>query len=250
MGDQKTVFLDIDDTLITAGEGGPFPDDIAGIEKARLRGHRFFLCTGRSLAHIPPVFLELSWIDGMVASGGAHVILEGKTIYHTWLPLPPLCEIAALFLAKGKQCSFRGDRQVFTVNRNKKVPITAGEDFVQKYPDAHVSMMTADLTMGEEEKTLLKKYFDLYPQYPHYDCFIKGEGKAKGMQMILDALGLDRKDSVAIGDSENDLDMMDYAGTGIAVGNACSALKTKASWVSASVGEGAVVRALEHLGLC
>lgn len=247
----RTVFLDIDGTLTSVEGEGPFADDIAGIEKSCQRGIKFFLCTGRSLANIPPELAEASWVEGIVAAGGAHVILKGKTLCHNWVPVPVLCEIADLFLAKGKRCSFRGDKLIFAVNQNgNKVVIQSGDDFVKKYPDARVSMLVADLTMGNEERTLLEQYFDIYPQEIHFDCFIKGNGKAKGMQLILDRLSLDRKDSVAIGDSANDLDIFSCAGKSIAVGNACDELKAKASWISAPAGEGGVVKALEYLGFC
>jgi len=127
---------------------------------------------------------------------------------------------------------------------------TSASDFAGKYADAKVSMLTVDHSIGNEERAFLEKHFDIYPQIPHLDCFIKGEGKAKGMNLILDTLGLEKKYSIAIGDSSNDMDIIQCAGTGIAVGNACEELKEKASWISAPVGEGAVVKALEYLGLC
>ena len=245
-----TVFLDIDGTLISDNDG-PFADDLAGIERAWKRGIKFFLCTGRSLAQIFRVFLEAPWMDGMVAAGGAHVILGGKTLYHNWIPVPVLCETAALFLSGGKQCSFRGDKCTYAVNLNgNKVSIVSKDDFADKYSDARVSMLTVDHAVDRTERSFLEKYFDIYHQIPHLDCFIKGEGKAKGMQMILGALGLDRKKTIAIGDSANDLDVLEFAGTGIAMGNACEELKAKASWISAPVGKGGIVKALEYLELC
>ena len=251
-----SVFLDIDGTLITEDERGPFDDDLAGIEKARQKGTTFFLCTGRSVAQIPGVLAKATWYDGIVAAGGAHIIVAGKTLYHNWIPIDVLCEIAGLFLTNSRKCSFRGDTYTYVVNQNAaagnggKLPVTSVHDFERLYPDAKVSMLTVDHSIGNEERTFLEKYFDMYYQIPHLDCFIKGEGKAKGMKLILDSFGLELKHSVAVGDSSNDMDIIQYAGTGIAVGNACAALKEKASWISAAVGEGAVVKALEYLNLC
>jgi hydroxymethylpyrimidine pyrophosphatase-like HAD family hydrolase len=242
------VFLDIDGTIITS-ESGPFPDDIQGIETARLAGHRFFICTGRGFAHIPAELREASWVDGIVAGGGVHVILDGKTLYHKSAPVRALCEISALFLANGKRCTFQGEKATYCINRSDYVEITGKDDFAVTYPDANISMMTVDKTIDRETRAFLETFFDIYPQIPHYDCFIKGETKSGGMQILLDAAGIRREDSVAIGDSANDLDMIRYAGIGIAVGNACDELKAAADWVSAPCGEGGIVRALEHLGL-
>jgi hydroxymethylpyrimidine pyrophosphatase-like HAD family hydrolase len=248
--ERRAIFLDIDDTIYSKVLGGPFEDDLSGIARARGLGHRFFLCSGRSAANIPPGLKKAAFYDGIVAGGGAHVVLGGKTLYQKWLETSLLSQITEMFLASGKKITFRGDREVYAANRSDKVPIRNGDDFIRKYPDAHICMITVDKTINPEQKAFLESYFDMYPQPPHYDCFIKGECKSKGMQVILDALGLDRKYSVAIGDSSNDVDGITYAGTGIAVGNACEELKVLASWVSAPCGEGAVVRALEYLGLC
>ena len=252
----KTVFLDIDGTLVNDTEG-PFNDDIAAIEKAWQSGVKIFLCTGRSLIQIAKVFLDASWVEGIVAAGGAHIILGGETLYHNWIPIPLLCDISALFLSTGRRSNFRGDKFTYIVNPdntrysdNRKIQITAKHDFAQKHSNARVSMLTVDLSMEENERDFLLKNFDIYPQIPHFDFFIKGEGKAKGMQMILDALSMDRKDSAAIGDSFNDMDIISHSGTGIAVGNACNELKAQADWISAPVGEGAIVKALEYLGFC
>jgi hydroxymethylpyrimidine pyrophosphatase-like HAD family hydrolase len=249
MSEKAAVFLDIDGTIITDNQEGPFPDDIRGIEKARLAGHRFFICTGRSLAHTPEPLREAPWIDGIVAGGGVHVILDGRTLYQKSVPVEALCEISALFLANGKQCTFQGDKVVFGINKKGKIPILNRDDFALKYSDAHIAMMTVDKTIDGEDRAVLERYFSIYPQIPHFDCLIKGEGKAKGMQVLLNAAGIRRENSVAIGDSANDLDMIRYAGTGIAVGNACDELKAAADWVSVPCGQGGIVRALEHLGL-
>ncbi|MDR1176296.1 MAG: Cof-type HAD-IIB family hydrolase [Treponema sp.] len=246
---EKAVFLDIDGTIITGDQEGPFPDDIRGIETARLAGHRFFICTGRGFGHTPEPLRDAPWIDGIVAGGGVHVILDGRTLYQKSAPVKALCEISALFLAKGKQCTFQGDKAVFGINKNGKIPILSGDDFAKKYSDAHIAMMTVDKTIDGETRAALERYFSIYPQIPHFDCLVKGEGKAKGMKILLDAAGIRREDSVAIGDSANDLDMIRYAGIGIAVGNACDELKAAADWISAPCGEGGIVRALEHLGL-
>ncbi|MDR1505994.1 MAG: Cof-type HAD-IIB family hydrolase [Treponema sp.] len=246
---RKAIFLDIDGTIITK-DGGPFDDDINGIEKARRAGHAFFICTGRGFANIPPKVRDVPCFDGSVAGGGVYVRLGEKVLYRKSAPVDVLCGVSALFLENGKHCTFQGERATYCVNRSGYIEITEKDDFAGKYPDADISMMTVDKTIDGKTRLFLERFFDLYDQIPHYDCFLKGESKSGGMRTVLDALSLTREDCVAIGDSENDLDMVSFAGTGIAVGNACDRLKAAADWVSAPCGKGGIVRALEHLGLC
>ena len=52
---------------------------------------------------------------------------------------------------------------------------------------------------------------------------------------------------IAFGDAENDLEMIQFAGHGVAMGNACGALKDAADEVTLSNNEDGIARSLEHL---
>jgi len=255
-GRLRAVFLDIDGTLITDQGDGPFEDDIAGIEAARRQGHRFFICTGRGYANVYRVFKEAPYLDGMVAGGGAYVTLGGRVIHRRSMDPAVLCQVGERFFAEGRACSFQGEREYFTINktplrawRTRPIPLRPEDDLARIFRESPITMLTADNAMGPSLRAFMDAHFRLNPQKPHFDCFIPGEDKARGMKIVLDALGLDRQDSAAVGDSANDLEMFRYAGTSIAVGNACEELKAAADWISAPCGQGGVVRALEHLGL-
>lgn len=73
--------------------------------------------------------------------------------------------------------------------------------------------------------------------------------KATGIKLFLEHLGLEREDSIAIGDGPNDLQMMEYAGTGIAMGNAKAEVKALADMVTSDVTEDGIYHAFEKLGL-
>ncbi|MCD6492303.1 MAG: phosphoglycolate phosphatase [Archaeoglobaceae archaeon] len=73
--------------------------------------------------------------------------------------------------------------------------------------------------------------------------------KGKALRYIAEKIGLDVKDFLAIGDSENDIDLLKTAGFGVAVANADTKLKDAADLVtSKNDGEG-VIEALEFFGL-
>jgi hydroxymethylpyrimidine pyrophosphatase-like HAD family hydrolase len=258
---QWAVFLDIDGTLVDGDLRGPFDDDVESITQARRNGHRVLLCTGRGYGHIPRKLREAPWLDGVVAGGGAYVLVNGRVVYQKTADIAALCRISARFLENGKRCTFQGDTAVFGINKEnkprpdwssldeRKIAITSPDDFMLKYPDAHIAMMTVDKSIDAATQELLERFFTIYPQIPHFDAFLRGEGKAKGMNAALSALGIAREYSAAIGDSANDLDMIREAGMGIATGNASAELKAEAAWISAPCGSGAVARALEYLGL-
>ena len=69
------------------------------------------------------------------------------------------------------------------------------------------------------------------------------------MERYLKAVGIAREDSIAVGDGPNDLQMMEYAGIGIAMGNAREEVKERADMVTSSIDDDGIYRAFETLGL-
>lgn len=76
-----------------------------------------------------------------------------------------------------------------------------------------------------------------------------GVNKAGTLKTICDSCGISQKDVIAFGDAENDVEMITFAGTGIAMGNAVEALKKIADMVTASNNEDGIAAALEQLEL-
>lgn len=77
----------------------------------------------------------------------------------------------------------------------------------------------------------------------------KGVHKGATIRKICDLLDFDRADVIAFGDAWNDLTMIEYAGVGVAMGNACDALKKAANMVTGTNNNNGIVRALETMGI-
>jgi HAD superfamily hydrolase (TIGR01484 family) len=73
-----------------------------------------------------------------------------------------------------------------------------------------------------------------------------GVSKASGLQQVVDRLGVDAADVLAIGDGRNDIEMLQWAGRGVAMGQASDDVQAAADHVTASVQEDGVVRELER----
>ncbi len=83
---------------------------------------------------------------------------------------------------------------------------------------------------------------------PFYlEATAKGVTKADALARIGEKLGIDRENIISFGDAENDLSMIEYAGTGVAMGNASEILKEKADMVTLSNNEDGIAYALEKL---
>ena len=81
------------------------------------------------------------------------------------------------------------------------------------------------------------------------DIIPREGGKSAGIQKYLDDQGIDRSETMAFGDGENDMDMLRFAGVGVAMGNACDAVKAAADYVTDTVDNDGIEKALRHFGL-
>jgi Cof subfamily protein (haloacid dehalogenase superfamily) len=249
MTSPKAIFIDIDETLVSHG-AGPFEDDLAQIEAARERGHRFFLNTGRSLGNIPRELQESPWVEGIIAGAGAHVIYGGQILYHSWVPEAILLAASEFYLKQEKWCVFEGEEALYEIHlpnlglNGVIYPIKNKNDFLTTYAGARISKITIGGGITEAEKELLEGAFNLIIQRNYFEGLLPGINKARGMEMILEKIGIPRENSIAIGDSVNDIDMIRYAGLGIAMGNAKPELKEIAGAITGDCGKGGIAQAI------
>ncbi len=80
-----------------------------------------------------------------------------------------------------------------------------------------------------------------------FDVMAKGVTKATGIEAIRSHYDIPLEDVIAFGDNENDMDMISYAGVGVAMSNATEALKKVANYIAKSNDEDGLMHALEDL---
>jgi Cof subfamily protein (haloacid dehalogenase superfamily) len=247
----KAIFLDIDGTLID-GTDGPFPDDVARLEAAHDAGHRIFLSTGRSAAALPTVLRAAPWVDGFVAGCGAMVSLYGDIIFRSFVPPEMLPRICKLYLKNGKWCVFEGETGIFALGQcpifdynEPPVFISGEDDFPRRYGNEIITKITMEDFLTVEERASFEPALRIIEFAAYSEAIVSGVSKSGGMDIALAALGLTRESAIAIGDSENDIDIVQAAGLGVAMGNACDALKAVAKVITGNVGSGGIASVLE-----
>ena len=107
--------------------------------------------------------------------------------------------------------------------------------------------------LNNRQKKLLDKLLDECAVTSWNDTGIdiipKNGGKSAGIQKFLDEQGLDRSEIMAFGDGENDMEMLRFAGIGVAMGNASDPVKAAADYVTDTVDNDGIEKALRHFGL-
>jgi Cof subfamily protein (haloacid dehalogenase superfamily) len=248
----KAIFLDIDGTLISKDKG-PFDQDIVQIKAARKQGHMIFLNSGRAFSNIPLALKSAPYIDGMVLGGGTHIVLNGETIYHNWIPYETIITICAYYLNNQKWCIFEGETNIYGINHydpllfvGNPFVIKDHDDFIKKYPGTIITKLTIEGQITDEEKVVLGEHFQLNAFSEYFEGIIIGESKSKGMEIILKEIGISRENSIAIGDSVNDIGALQFAGLGIAMDNACDELKKIAHKITDDCENGGIGKAIQQ----
>lgn len=269
---KKVVFLDVDGTVVN--DKGIIPQSTkTAIKKAVENGHKLVVCSGRSLFQLPQMLLDLGF-SGMITAAGAQVIADGKEIYHAVIDEEHRKFIAEYMEKNNFAYCFQTDYGVVMNERSEKRILNIMSDM--GVTEEHMRQLVGEFFIQEdawnnekEEKLIyydapfgvarvhadLEPYFDVVAlSLGGADDYcgevgINGIHKATGMKRYLDYVGVSREDSIAIGDGPNDLQMMDYAGIGVAMGNAREEVKERADMVTAHIDEDGIYKALDKLGL-
>ena len=78
------------------------------------------------------------------------------------------------------------------------------------------------------------------------EIMVVGADKANAAKILAARLGIPREQVLAIGDQRNDIELIAWAGIGVAMGNAVPELKALADWVTVTNDEDGLAHALAH----
>jgi Cof subfamily protein (haloacid dehalogenase superfamily) len=90
------------------------------------------------------------------------------------------------------------------------------------------------------ERLFIAKSLPIFLEFAHPEV-----SKGAGLQFVADHFGLDPATTVAFGDGENDLELLDWAGYAVAVENAHDAVKARADFICPSADDEGVAQVVE-----
>ena len=270
----KYVFLDIDGTLV--GRDGIIPESAReAIEQARANGHKIMICSGRSRCEMHDNILSVP-LDGIVGSAGAYLEVNGKMIYHRPMTETMNAKLLDYFQSREiailletnddllvndigleyirkhiEDCESRNepyDKPLFDLAK----PLSAIRE-PAKLPVNKLLYVTMKYDPEEIKRDLQEEYtvVDSAIALPGYSGELSelGMDKGHGIEKMVQYFGADMKDTIGIGDGENDMAMLKATAVGIAMGNANPILKEVADYVTTDVGHDGIKNAFIHYGL-
>lgn len=187
------------------------PEVVAALERLQRSGRRLILVTGRRLDDLLGVVPEIGTFDRVVAENGAVLFNPATQRQRRLAEAPPL--------------DF--DRRL----AEKGVPCVRGLVIVATHQPYETRVLDTIRELGLELQVTFNR--DAVMILP------SGVNKATGLAHALSDLRLSPHNTVAVGDAENDHALLAFAECAVAVGNAVSALKARADWVTeGNEGEG------------
>lgn len=274
---RKTVFLDVDGTFLNAHARVP-NSAAAAVREARAAGHRVFLCTGRCMAELWPEIREIGF-DGFIFGAGAHTQVGDDVIALRTFSDDDVLHAIEFFGSRGVDIYLEANDVIYATAetrsrlRRQVLGRAANAEVAAQMTRGSFRFLDHIVDPGPLPQRILKiMYFGTdVPAETVRDEFsgrieaipastdllgtssgelmIAGVHKGKGLDAVIAHLGLDRADTIAIGDSYNDLEMLAEAGVGIAVANAPQSVKDAADEITATPDDDGIWRAFARHGL-
>ncbi|MFW5436970.1 Cof-type HAD-IIB family hydrolase [Paenibacillus apiarius] len=253
---QNIVFFDIDGTLLDKNHQIA-PSTKRAILKLQDAGVYTAIATGRAPSAFAWIREQLG-IRTYVSINGQYVVFEDEVIYDQPMDPNELKAFASMAAAL--------DHPIVYVHAD-------GMSASMEHQLIHDGMRTCNLEhppvneSGDEETAVYQgilfcddkatiPYAERFRNMQFYrwhslatDFLQKGGSKAVGIRKLLEQTGISQEHCYAFGDGVNDVEMLQFAGTGIAMGNASREVKRHADLVTASHAEDGISKGLKTVGL-
>lgn len=242
------------------------------INECKKQSIKTMICTGRNQGSIQQDILNLD-MDGAIYSGGSHIIFQDKLIKKTVIPKKVIKKIfdktifgivietkmnvymdgsAAkiyqdLFLEKTK--GFNETKRENIKIKNKFLYENNINDFDIEKEDVYKICFVDHKEKLKQLQEEMKQVCNVVQLIPFADmwmleCIPSGCDKGKAIRILNEYLGIKTKESMAFGDGENDIEMLQAAGTGIAMENGSKKLLEKADIICDSVKQDGIYKEL------
>lgn len=261
----KMIVLDIDGTL-TNDEKKITPKTLDALKKAQERGIILVLASGRPVAGLDLLKqeLEMDTHHGVLLAYNGGKVLDaqnGKVLYEKAIsqerakavlrhleqfPVSPMV-MNGKFLYVPQKDGYKADYES-SINGLEIVEVGLLSEFLNFNPVKILTAAPNEVLLEHMEKMTepFQKEFAFVMSAPFYlECNLKGITKAASLDMVCKELGIAQSEVIAFGDAQNDMSMVEYAGLGVAMGNACEELKTIANDVTLSNNEDGIAATLE-----
>ena len=253
------IFFDIDGTLISHKGISHIPDDTRiAIDALKAHGHVPAIATGRAS------FLALNaakefGIDYLVCSGGAEIIVRGKMIHKQYFPdehIESFKETARRFpeitAAVDERYLYAGNAfKDFFAYFNSQAGYDCIRPLIEMKHMIICYMMLPHSILTDKHGIFFSPPEGIRLELMHQFTEARHADTSKwnGVELLISHEGASLDDVIVFGDGPNDIDMLEHANVGVAVGGAGDDVKSHANYVCDDIDDGGILKACKYLRL-
>ena len=257
---KPVFFIDYDNTIFSHQTWSIPESSLEALIRLREDGYKIALASGRAFRSdsLPEEFHGRFAPDCLVSSNGAIIEIEGQLIHEKFFD-PELQTRILDYVVEKNYCLMSGYNGKWVTsnlsrfremasNKQRRLMPESGEAFRALYHQRVPSLFLSDTP---------EAIADLQAHFPEIKLLYMGDnlggadiiprenGKVKGAQRILDHYHTTFENCAAIGDSMNDVELIEAAGFGVAMGNAMPNVQARADYVTADVDHDGLAQAIE-----
>jgi len=270
----KLICIDMDGTLLN-DKKIISERNIKAIRLAHDIGVRIAVCTGRIFTSAESFSDLLGVKSPVIAANGAYIREKDsdEVIYKSSIGIQKCNKLLSVFRLYDIYPHFYTNGMIFTENieyssrfyekTNKTLPkdkqikvvlVTDWDDVFKKYEAEIFKAIGIDSDVEKIRKAKItirdmKEFEVVSSHFDNFEVTDMGVSKGNAVKVLGDYYGIDREQIICIGDSENDLSMIKYAGLGIAMGNADEDVKEAAKYITDNNNCDGVAKAIEKFVL-
>lgn len=257
---EKLLCFDYDMTLLDHATGKIPESTLRAIEKLRPEW-KIVIATGRDMEQPESAYgMKTVQPDAVVQMNGAKVCAEGRALYEYFMPQELLQQIF-IFGRKHDLCISCLLNNIYYTTKPQPLRdfvytcVRQDEIYIRPAEEVFGQQVSAMALVGNvEDAQLLEAEFPqirvpLFAKKHGADIIPRSLSKAEGMRRLLKHYGSNFSQVIFFGDSGNDLELIEAAKLGIAMGNAIPPLKEAADYVTDAVDKNGIWNALIHFNL-
>ena len=263
---KRAVFFDIDGTLLDCVNGliDITPRVKEAIRSLQENGDYVFIASGRPYAFLSQAILDFGF-NGFVLCNGAYVEVNNKVVYSEPIDKGFIKEITKEFKENNIQYILEGQPYSYMKENNEAlVDFYESIGILSRLISNHCDIENTDIYKVEAfctDKAHRNICIDLVNKNADYgyfnsiddkffEIYLKKNHKAAGILKALEYLDIPLENSYAFGDGDNDVEMLETVGCGIAMGNASDRVKSYAKEVTDTVSNDGVALGIEkYIGI-
>lgn len=259
----KLFVSDIDGTILESGKKIS-ARNIAAVQKMVAAKITVTIATGRMYRAALPIAKELGVNVPIITYNGALIkSVEGEILHSAYLPTDLICEIVNFFESQNWYIQSYSNDELFYPFKNS---YSEFYESAQKIQGAAIGWqglrertenvckllgITANAAETAERAKILKDKFGekiaITKSHPQFvEIMLPEVSKAAAVKILAKKLGVERAEVMAIGDSENDLPMLQAAGQSVAMGNADEKIKAACTFVTGNCAADGFADAVEN----